>query len=814
MKFNNAHKIRQEVVLIILLQAACFTSWAQNTGTVKGTVMNENNFVEFANVYVTFPADSSKIVSGEVTDSLGRFTLSNLILSDYILHIQVIGYVKKQLSVSLTPARPSADVTEINLEQDIRLLNVVEVTAMRNMIQKTESGFVMNASENLTQIGGTAADLLRNMPGVLVGADGEITLRGKSPLTLINGRVSGIAGIDRTAQLERIPSSSVERIEIINNPSAKYDADAEGGIVNIILKKNEDSGTNGAFAVGAGLGDRYRVNFSALVSRKTHKWNFGLAYDNWYTTRTRRVKGDRVNFDLPQQYYLTQRRFDERLIFYQNARINVDHEIGKKSSLNMEALWAFPGEDNNETLKNTFETSEKNFTGRNQRHSNEIRRSHALDLSLRYTKRFDNPDRLFSANLSNTFGDDKENTGITTQYLTAQDNPRGDTFLQRTHKYQKTNLFNIALEYIEPVTDKAMLETGYKGISRYLNTDFERANQEGNEFVVDPLNTDIFDFREQIHAAYIQYTGWIGSKEQPQWKYTAGLRAEQVWNKGETRDESNDFSNEYFNFFPSANLNYYTTGRNNFTLSYSRRINRPGLGQLNPFTDITDSLNQRAGNPRLGPELIHSMEFGYTHTASEASLSLNTFYRVRSNSIFPYTTLDENGVAFTQPANFGKAVAYGAEAIATYNPFAFWSLNFSFSLFEQRIEETSLSHDLNMQMVSWYTKLINNLILFNDSRLQVIANYTSPTAIPQGESVAVVFVDVGFQQTIMRGKGRLGLTFTDIFNTQEYGFITSDNNFEFSRIFKLDTRAVMITFGYTFGTSFREKLMENRFRND
>lgn len=799
---------------ILLSHAVCFVSWAQSTGMINGTVKSQNIAVEFVNVYLTLESDSSRIITGEVTDSLGNFTLTNLQISSYILNFQMVGYVKKQVPVSLSPTRSAVDIGVIHLQGGDQTLSGVEVTAMRDMIQKTEEGFVMSASDNLTQIGGTAADLLRNMPGVLVGSDGGITLRGKSPLTLINGRVSGITGIDRSAQLDRISASSIERIEIINNPSGKYDADAEGGVINIILKKNVDEGTNGAFAVGAGVGDRYRLNLSALLNHKTNKWNFGLAYDNWYTTRTRGVNGDRINYELPDDYYLTQRRFDERLIFYQNAKVTVDHEINDKNSLSMEVLWAFPGEDNSETLINTSQTSEGDFSSRSLRHSNEIRRSRALDFSLRYSKRFDDPDRSLLFSLSNTFGNDKENTDISTQSLTEQNDPEGDLYLQRTHVYQKTNLFNMGVDYVHPLGVKGQIETGYKGIFRYLNADYERVNQENGEFVIDPLNTNIFEFREQIHAVYAQYSGWIGSKSDPQWKYTAGLRAEQVWNNGETQDQTTDFRNDYFNLFPSASLSYFTPKQNSLKFSYSRRINRPGLGQLSPFTDITDSLNQRSGNPNLQPELIHSLDLTYNYYISQVSLSLSTFYRIRNNAIFPFTILDENGVAFTQPLNFGNATTYGAEIIATYNPFSFWNMNFSFSAFDQLIDANEFTDELLVQQTSWYTKLINNFTLFPGSKLQVIANYTAPTAIPQGESVAVYFIDLGFQQNIWQGKGRLGLTVTDIFDTQEYGFITSDENFDFSRVFKLDTRAVMLTFGYTFGSSFREKLMENRFKND
>jgi outer membrane receptor protein involved in Fe transport len=800
--------------IIICLMLVAFMLTGQGLGKISGVVKGGMKPVEFANVFITLKKDSVKIVQGVVTDSLGSFLIEPVSFDNYVLNVRMIGFEWKRIPISIHADNANVDLGIINLEPDAQLLNAIEVTAVRGLIQKTEEGFTMNASENLTQVGGTAADLLKNMPGVLVGPEGEITLRGRSPLTMINGRVSGIAGIDRSAQLERIPASSIERIEIINNPSARYSADAEGGIINIILKKSEGNGTNGAFAVGAGLGDRYRLNASGLVNHKTKKWNAGAAYDNWYTTRTRRVRGDRTNFDLPNEFYLTQRRFDERLVFYQNAKATLDYTPNKNNNLNLEALWAFPGEDNNETLKNTYQTSAYDFTSRNQRHSNEIRRSHTLELALNYGKRYSNPDKALTASFSNAFNKNRENTDIDTRQLTGQDVIIGDVAWQRTTVYQKTNLANLSLDFVQPIAQNGNLELGYKGIARFLNSDFERASEVNGEFITDPLNSNIFEFNEQIHAAYAQFTHWTGTKEEPKWKYSFGLRGEQVWNTGNTLDDSQDFNNDYFNFFPSVNIFYYTPNRNNLKFSYSRRIVRPGLGQLNPFTDITDSLNQRAGNPGLKPELIHSMELSYNHSWQKAAITLATFYRLRSSAILPYTILDGNGVAFTQPLNFGNATTYGLEAIGSASPVSFWSMNLSYSVFQTYIDNSDTDLDVSTNLVSWYAKLINNFTLSARSKFQVTGNYTSPTAIPQGESVAVYFVDLGFQQKILKDQGKIGVVVTDVFNTQWSGQITSDYNFTFSRKFKLDTRAIMVTFGYTFGTSFKEKLMENRFRND
>jgi len=797
--------------LVLLLGS--LTALAQNNASIKGVVRDASGPLPFTNVFITLQSDTTKIITGAVTDSLGNFQLNELSANSYILKAQTIGFTPHRAVVQLPSSSSKIDLGEIILQSDTKMLDAIEVTAMRNLIQKTDEGFTVKASDNITQIGGTAADLLKNMPGVLVGADGDVTIRGKTPLTLINGRISGIAGIDRAAQLERIPASSIERIEIINNPSAKYDADSEGGIINIILKKNEDKGTNGAFAIGAGYGQRYRLNGSALLNHRTKKWNLGAAYDNWYTTRTRKVQGDRVNYYLPAEYYLTQRRFDERLIFYQNAKANVDFTPTKNDRINLEALWAFPGENNNETLKNTVEGQQNDFNYRNQRYSNEIRRTHTLEMSLNYAKRFNDPAKSLNVNVSNTLSNDKENTDIETQYLSEGDEPIGEVARQRTHVYQKTNLANAALDYVQPIADRLNLESGYKGIARFLNSDYQRASESNGDYVIDPANSNVFRFHEQIHAVYSQINGWTGSKDDPKWKYAAGLRAEKVWNKGQTLDDNQEFTNEYFNLFPSANVTYFTPSQNNIKASYSRRIVRPGLGQLNPFTDITDSLNQSTGNPRLKPELIHSMELGYTQTLQKASLTLTAFYRIRKRAIMPYTIINDDGVGLTQPRNFGAATTLGLEILGSYNFANWWSMNLSFSAYKIHIDDLADATGASNDLISWYTKLINNFTISKNGKLQVIGNYTSPTATPQGQSLAVYFVDIGFQQKIMKGRGRMGAVITDLFNTQRSGSSISDDNFSSRRTVKLDTRAIMVTFGYTFGTSFKEKLMENRFQN-
>ncbi|MBV6442640.1 MAG: TonB-dependent receptor [Haliscomenobacteraceae bacterium CHB4] len=788
---------------------------AQKTGGISGMVTApDRQPVEFASVFITLQSDTSRIVEGMITDSLGRFLLTQIPFGDYFLNVQFIGYEGQKQAVSIGEGRAKVVLSAILLTESATTLCGVEVSAIRNLIRKTEEGIVLNAADNLTQIGGSAADLLKNMPGVIAGGEGEITLRGKTPLILINGRVSGIGGADRTANLEQIPAGSIERIEIITNPSSKYDADAEGGIINLVLKKSTDLGTNGAVAAGAGFGERYRLNGTLLLNHKTPKWNFGVAYDNWYTTRTRRVRGDRVQFNLPDEYYLTQRRFDERILQNQSARMNIDFSPNEKNSLNLEAIWLFQGEDNNETLTTTTETTAPDFTGRNRRHSNEIRHFHTVEALLEYARQFGKPDQSLTFRVSSAFDNDRENTLITTQELLKDFSETGEPYLQKTHNYENSNLSNLSLDYAQPVGKNSSLETGYKAIFRFLDNDFLRQNETNGSFVTDPANTDVFNFREQIHAAYVQYGAWVGEKKSPDWKFGLGLRAEQVWNNGDLELNPLQFKNDYFNLFPSAQVIRYTARRDMVKLSYGRRINRPSFGQLIPFTDITDSLNTRAGNPELNPELAHSLELSYSHAFGIGNFNAAAFYRRTSDVILPFTTLSNTGVAFTKPLNFGNATTFGLEGMVAVNPTDFWSLNLNVSGYDLRIENSEPTLDLQRNQWAYFAKLIQNFTPWKGGKIQLTANYTSPIAIPQGERLAVYFVDLGFQQKVWKGKGRLGLALTDIFDTQRSGLRLAAPDFDFQRSFKIDSRAALLTFTYSFRSQAKEELLENKFKND
>ena len=765
----------------------------------------QNKAVELANVLLFAQSDTLKLLQGTVSDSVGSFELPLPRSGDFLLKFQLIGFQTRTLLI----AKSSGQILELGtiaLVTDSKLLNTIEVVAQKEFIRRTPQGLIVNADATLTQQGGTAVDLLRNTPTVFVDAEGNVSLRGKSPLILLNGRNS------KLTNLANIPASSIESIEIINQPSAEYDAEAENGIINVKLKKGTMNGTNGAFAVGAGYGARRRLNSSLLLNHKVGKWNFGLAYDNRFAKRIRQANGDRTNFNLPTQYFLTQRRNDDRNEVTHNLRANMDFE-NEKQVLALELIGGIEDEENFETLFSTFETQNRVFISKNRRFSEELSAGKVGELALNYGRKFADKDRKLTLSITSSFNYGTEQTNIDTQRLGPENENTGAPFLQRTSYIDNSNITNVRLDYAQPI-GRGKFETGYKTILRFSTNDFSQANQINGQFQVLSALTGILDFREQVHAVYGLYKSSAGNREKPTLEYDFGLRAEQTSNSGAVESQDLRFTNQYLNLFPTAGMTYHFSEDQNLRFSYGRRINRPGLGQLNPFTDITDSLTQRSGNPRLQPELVHTMELGYVQDFRKVSIVGKLFYRNGTNTILPFTVLRPNGVLFTKPENVGSSQTYGIETIFTYNPGPFWNGNFSVSLFEQKIEAGNIQTEAVNQVLSWNAKWINDLTCWKGAKLQVIGVYNAPTATIQGTRIAVYNVDLAFQQKIWQEKGRLGLIVTDVFNTQQNGFVWNTSSFDFSRVVKVDTRAVLLTFAYTFGSKFKDKLMENQFSND
>ncbi|WP_337966700.1 outer membrane beta-barrel family protein [uncultured Flavobacterium sp.] len=797
---------RQHLLLFILLFIISPLSFGQNQAAIKGTISDGNLPVEFVDVILKNANDSTKVAAYTVTDALGNFALDNILNGDYQLQFKLIGFKTNIQKVKFSGSAIS--IGTITLQNDTNLLNTVVVNSAKKQIQKTDEGFIFNAVSNISQSGGTATDMLKNIPTVAVDAEGGITLRGKSPMILINGKNSAITNMDQIA------ASSIESIEIISNPTAKYDANAESGIINIKLKKNNQSGMNGAMVLGGGFGAKGRANSSILLNHKTEKWNFGLGYDNRFAGRTKKINAERTNYFIDDEHFINQKRNDERTEGLQNLKLNIDFSPNDKNSFSFEALGNLETQDNDETLYTHVNTSANQFYSDNRRHSLELERSKVGELAFNYDRKFADDRKSLNVSLTSSFNRHKENTDIDTYNYDQYQEQIDDALLQRTHNYEHENISNAIVNYAFPVSQKSILETGYKGTFRSFDSDFQSADLVNGEYVVNPISSNSFKYSEQINAVYGMLNSFIGTADNPKWKYNLGLRAENVSNNGATQNNSDRFNNDYLKIFPSASLQLNLESNDFVKIGYSKRINRPDLDDLNPFMDITDALNPHSGNPYLKPEIIHIAELSYNKEWSKYSFSTNAFYRNATDAIRQYAELKDNGVILLMPKNIGSTITYGVETIFNLKPIGFYDANISVTAFQQKINASNLAQDVVSNAFNWYGKIINNFVPWKGGKLQIIGNYNSALATPQGKRIPIYNVDMGFQQKLGKGNARLGLVVTDMFNTLESGYKNNTALFSNNRTNKSDTRALMLTFAYTFKSDFKEKLLENQFSTE
>jgi len=795
-------KIVLFVTFVFVLNISLFAQ-----GKITGNIVNNNKPVEFATVTISNLVDTNRVLFYETTDSLGRFSFSNLNDEKYLLKIKLVGFSPISKKVTIDALNKQLQFKDLHLIEDASELGKVIVVAQKKMIEKTTEGFIINTANNIAQIGGTATDLLKSTPTVTVDNDGAITLRGKTPLILINGRNSGITNTDQIA------ASAIESIEIINNASSKYDANAESGIINIKLKKNKQSGTNGAIAIGGGIGAKGRVNSSFILNNKVGKWNLGFGYDNRFAGRTRKIESNRTNYNLIDNYFIGQKRNDERVEKLQNLKLNLDYNLNQYNTISFEAIGNLESQDNNEDLISKLYNKNIGFSSSNDRHSYEYEKVREGEFAINFVKTFKHSEKSLNASLSSSIEKGRQNTDIFTTPLNLDGNQIGAKQTQLTHNYEDGVITSATLDYTIPTSAMGVIETGYKGLFRTIKTDFLTADKlNGIYYITNPDVSNIFNFNEQVQALYFQYhnTNNIKGKD-ASWNYASGIRAENVSNNGETVSQSARFSNSYLKLFPTAHIAYNFNQKESIKLSYGKRINRPGLGQLNPFVDITDMLSPHSGNPNLKPEIIDAYELSFNNGTSKFNFTNSLFFRHSVNAIRSFYSQLPNGAILNLPMNIGNADNYGIESMMIGKPFHFYDFNLSATIFKQQINGSNIASDGVNSGTNWSSKVINNFTLNNASKFQIIANYISPKTTPQGESFSLYNIDLGFQKKLGKSNFKLNFIVIDAFNTLKSGYNTHTSTFVVYRSQKSDTRAFMITLAYSFKSALKDKMLENKF---
>lgn len=767
-------------LILIFLIFTPFISFAQ-TNIVSGKLVDADTQepVSYAQVALFLSEQESSPEAYSDTNEQGEFSI-NVPSGDYILKAFFIGY--KDLVFSNIQVSRDVNLGEISFKSDSKNLEEVIVETSKLPVRSTLEGLIISPENNLANAGGTLLDILRNTPSISVGDDGGISLRGSSNTNiLINGRNSSL-----TQNLDQLPASIVEEIKIINNPNARYDAEAEGGVIDIVLKKGIELGTHGGLE--GTYGTRNRSNFGARLNRRNLKFNFygGYNYRNWKSVGERR--STRLIFEdeesLEQETKSTDRSIGNNLNF------GADYYFGN-NTLSYEGVFQA-----NETWNVNTLFAERVRMGENfdyVRRNNENEEDDGLDNALIFQHNFKDKGHLLRATASHSYRNQFKTQNIEIFNNSLEPLPENLTGRERAFTDEVRNISVFQVDYIKPM-EVGKFETGLKSNIRKFDNDFSylRFDESTQDFVEDPSVSNRFVYQDQIHAGYVIFSG-----SKPKFEYGLGVRGEftQVDTYLYNTDEANQ--QRYFNLFPSVQGLYNINDEHGIKFTYSRRIDRPRAWRLNPFPNITDSLNVRRGNPNLIPEMINSFEFGHLANFEKTSLTTNLFYR-RINNQIDFITIVEDGISYSQPDNLNFAQLYGVEFIGTAELTDWYSLNGGLTFTRIVVDASNISEEFTNEGFTWNAKLNQDFKLPMGFNFQIAANYESPEIQAQGKSLAVYYIDTSVQKSFFENRGSMTLAVRDVFDTRRYAGNSLTSSFSQDSFSKQETRIVLLSARYNF----------------
>jgi outer membrane receptor protein involved in Fe transport len=649
--------------------------------------------------------------------------------------------------------------TSSSSAEEIIALEKIEVSGTRSVSMNSIDRKVYNVGKDITSITGSASDLLNNVPSISVDIDGALSLRGSENVTiLIDGRPSASMGKNRAAVLEQMPADSIERIEVITNPSAKYKPDGTSGIINIITKKKIVPGFSGTLSVNAGNDDR--ANASLGLSHKRERTALVGSYGFRQDDRLRRTTNRRSRTDLSTGATTEERQTTEESsrplshIF----RSSLTHDFSKSDQLELSGDYS----------RRTLTRSERSVTLTPPhitplvRDSERLRLSEEyendLELSAHYQHTFGEDDHAFSADLTASKSTEQEDNRFTTLSRL----PLAPPSFDNTFIHFASRSTEITAEYSHPLNDDSRFETGYSCEANSDDMDFrgEYLDPTTNRWTTDTAKTNRFIFDETVHALYATYAHSLGK-----FGFLAGLRAEQAFIDSRLFATDTTIPNNYFRLYPSLHLSYAAAEDHELQLNYSHRVRRPEGDDLNPFPEYRDPQKISAGNPFLKPEDIHSIELGHQFSKDETSVVTTAYYRYRYNSLTEITRPIDPTTQLTTKANLGSSRALGLELAADSPLTSHATINVSANAFLDTIDASNLGYSRSRSAFSWIAKASATLRPAQNTLVQITTNYTSDRLTPQGHKGSSYIVSIGLRQEIWQRKAAIIFTASDIFDS-------------------------------------------------
>ncbi|MTB50211.1 outer membrane beta-barrel family protein [Lewinella sp. W8] len=771
-------------------------------GEIRGRVVDGSNGqpLDFATVSLYSAADSS-LVGGNTTQATGDFVIEAP-LGEYYARVEFLVYETLTIpSINLTKGARKVDLGVIELAPEAEELAEVIVTAEKSTMQMGLDKKVFNVGKDLASQGGTASELLDNVPTLQVDVEGNLSLRGSTGVRiLINGRPSGLIGSDPAAGLRSIPANMIEKVEVITNPSARYEAEGMAGIVNIVLKKDDRGGLNGSFDLiaGAPLNLGTSVNLNYRKDRFNFFVNYGLSY------REGPGGGSQTNtFFRPEGTFITLQESDRNRSGINNSlRFGADYSFSDKSVLTMAGIVRRGDDDNyNETRYFDYLNDLDNPTGAVIRGDNETEEEWRKEINLSYVKTFDRKGQKFSADIRYQDDTEREGSDLFNRFLDANFDPTDmEDELQRSNNTESSDQLIFQSDYIHPFGEEGRIEVGVRGSRRNIDNDFLVEEFIDQEWMSLAQFSNDFNYDETVAAAYFI----IGNKKN-RFSWQVGLRPE--YSRFSTRllqtEEVND--REFLNLFPSAFVGYELPNNNTLQLSYSRRINRPRFWDLNPFFSFSDERNFRSGNPNLNPEFTDSYELSHIKIFDKGSVGSSVYYRRTNNVISRIRRVNDDNTTITMPENLLTENAYGVEVTSTYDPTKWLRLSGDFNFFRAITDGGNLEDDFSADATTWFTRGTVRVSPTKKTDIQLRFNYRAPRIVPQGRNKSLYSFDLAASQDIMKDKATLTLSVRDLLNSRRWRYlnegVTNGNPFRIEGDFQWRVRQVSLTFNYRLNQS-------------
>jgi outer membrane receptor protein involved in Fe transport len=699
------------------------------------------------------------LISGTIGNEKGKFSL-DVAPGIYDLLIESIGY--EPLKLANQSFNSSTNLGQIAVKESNQTLNEVVVKGQKASMELNLDKRIFNVGTDLANKGATASEILGNLPSIQVDPEGAIKLRGSDNVRiLIDGKPSTLAGINGSSGLQSLQGNLIDKVEIITNPSARYEAEGMAGIINIVLKKNQNQGFNGAIETTTG----YPENFggTAIVNYRKNKLNFFLNYGVFYRRTPGRSSIYQEVYTGKQTNYLNQHSQNNVTGLVNNVRGGADYFFNEKTILTASYIYRrtdvrritdFYYLDYRSNLNNlysdTYRQQDEKESEPNGEYALTFKKNFAkkgkeFTADLRYLDYWERSDQIYTQ-----FG--KKADGTSFPELSKVQKALNDEFERQ---------WILQADYVNPIGKDAKIEMGLRTSFRNMINDYIVTEQQPSGlFTIVPGLRNVFNYKENISAAYL-----IFGNKMKQFSYQFGLRAETTDIQTELEQTGEKNPRNYANLFPSAHFTYTITPDNSFQLSYSRRVRRPTYNDLTPFVTFSDNRNYFSGNPNLNPEFTNSVDLGHLKYFDQGSISSSIYYRETFGKIDRFRTVDSLGFSKTLPSNLSNQKSMGIEIASSWNFTKSYKADLSFNAFRAITDASNINSAFKSDTYSWFVRH-SSRIKVGATDLQIRANYEAPQLTPQGSRGYMAWMDLSASKDIMKGNGTLTLSILDIFNSR------------------------------------------------